>query len=286
MIVASLGILALLSAFVSQPISLLQHKSKPVSRNGFSQLVGGQQKISPTPTPKPSVPPPLPGERAIKVPVLLYHYISVNPYPEDTLRTGLSTTPDVFDQQLALLKSQGFTTITFDELAAAFEGTITLPPKPVILTVDDGYSDFYFNAYPILAKHQMKAINFIPTGLIGGDLYMTWKQIEELANSPYVMFGSHTVRHSFLPKVSPGDVISELTESKRVLEQHVGYNVNWFAYPYGAFDEAVVYQVKKAGFVGAVTTMPGMWQYKSHFVYIPRFRAGNLLGDNLLKLVY
>ncbi len=128
---------------------------------------------TPTPTPKPLVPDLLPGEHGIKVPILLYHYISINPNKADVMRNGLSTPPDILDQQFSILKSHGFTTITFDELAAAFSGKATLPTKPIILTFDDGYVDFYFNAYPLLVKYQMKGIEFIPTGLIGGGNYMT-----------------------------------------------------------------------------------------------------------------
>lgn len=238
----------------------------------------------PTPTPKPLVPPLIPGERGIKVPVLLYHYISVNPNAADVMRNGLSTSPDILDQQLATLKSHGFTTITFDELAAAFSRKAALPPKPIILTFDDGYNDFYYNAYPILAKYQMKGIAFIPTGLIGGGSYMTWGQIEELAKSPYVVFGAHSIHHYNLPGVSPSVLRSEITESKRILEKHIGYVVNWMAYPYGGFNDAVVTEAKNAGYIGGITTMPGSWQYQSRFFYIPRYRAGNLLGDVFLKL--
>lgn len=281
-----LGIIALIT-LVPQPGSFLPRFVSAGPERRFSSLVGPSPTPTPTPTPtpKPLVPPIVAGERAMKVPVLLYHYISLNPNKTDIARDGLSTAPSVFDQQLATLKNNGFTSITFDELAAAFDGKTTLPPKPVILTVDDGYMDFYSNAYPILQKYQMKAISFIPTGLMGGGMYMTWGQIEELARSPYVSFGAHSIHHYFLSKVAPSVMISEIGESKRVLEQHVGYTVNWFCYPYGGFNDAVVDAVKKAGYIGAITTMPGVWQYRSRFYYIPRYRAGNLLGASFLKLV-
>ncbi len=283
-----MGIIALIT-MVPQPGSFLQGSVSVGSGKRFASLVGPSptptSTPTPTPTPKPLVPPILPGERALKVPVLLYHYISLNPNKTDIARNGLSTAPDVFDQQLATLKTNGFTTVTFDELAAAFDGKMTLPAKPVILTVDDGYADFYYNAYPILQKYQMKAIAFIPTGLMGGGMYMTWAQIEELARSPYVIFGAHSIHHYFLSKIAPSVMVSEIVDSKRILEQHVGYTVNWFCYPYGGFNDAVVDAVKKAGYIGAITTLPGAWQYRSRFYYIPRYRAGNLLGANLLKLV-
>lgn len=242
---------------------------------------------SPTPTPTPALilPPLVPGEREIKVPILFYHYVSDNPNKNDTARNGLSTPPDIFDQQLALLSANGFTTITLDELAAAFAGAGMLPVKPVVLTFDDGYQDFYSNAVPILIKYHMKGIAFIPTGLIGGGYYMTWGQIEELARSGTVVFGAHSIHHYALTKLSPESLKAEIVESKQVLEQHVGYKVNWFAYPYGLFDDAVVFNLKNAGFIGAVTTIPGAWQYQSRFFHMPRYRVGTRLGADFLKLV-
>lgn len=255
---------------------------KPPTSGGFQNLL-----ITPTPTPTPQVyvPPTIPNERAMKVPILLYHYISVNPNNDDIPRNGLSTPPDILEKQLALLSTNGFTTISLDEMAAAFSGQFTMPQKPVILSFDDGYIDFYINAVPILRKYNMKAMAFIPTGLIGGRAYMTWAQIDELAKSPNVVFGAHTVHHAYLPKSSPATLATEVEESKSVLEKHVGYKVNWFAYPYGAFNEQVVSEIKRAGFIGSVTTLPGVWQYQSRFFYVPRYRAGTRTGNDLLKLV-
>lgn len=241
---------------------------------------------TPTPTPKGiSLPPLIPGERGIKVPVLLYHYISDNPNKDDKVRTGLSTPPSVFESQLQLLAANGNTTITFDQLAAILAGTMPLPTKPVILTFDDGYMDFYTQAFPLLRKYNMKAVAFIPTGLIGGGAYMTWDQIEEISKTSLVVFGAHSVHHYSLPQVREEVLRNEVEESKQVLEKHVGYTINWFAYPYGIFNERVVEEVRHAGFIGAVTTLPGAWQYQSRFLYIPRYRVGTKLGKDFLFLV-
>lgn len=242
--------------------------------------------LTATPTPTGMVLPLIfPGEWTIKVPILLYHYISVNPYKDDKTRNGLSTPPGIFDQQLKLLTDNGFTTITFDEMAAAFDGKIALPPKPIILTFDDGYVDFYFNAHPLLQKYNMKVVAFISTGLIGGGAYMTWSQIDELVHSPNVVLEAHSVHHYALNKVNQQVLQNEVVESKQVLEKHTGYTVNWMAYPYGSFNDAVVSAVKKSGYIGAITTVSGIWQYKSRFFYIPRYRAGTRVGNDLLKII-
>lgn len=243
------------------------------------------QTLTPTPTPGIVLPPIVPGERAARVPVLLYHYIGENPNKDDTVRNGLSTSPSIFKAQLETLKAAGYTTITFDELAAFFDGKSLLPNKPIILTFDDGYVDFYLNAYPILAGSGMKGVVFIPTGLIGGRAYMNWSQVEEIARSPFVIVAAHSIHHYALPKMAYDSMVNEIVESKKILEQHVGYPVNWMAYPYGSFDERVVTAVRKAGYIGAATTMLGMYQYKSRLYHIPRYRAGKRSGQSLLQLL-
>jgi len=65
-----------------------------------------------TPTPT-ETPEPSPTDRGIHVPILLWHYISENPNKTDIARNGLSTSPAIFEQQLQVLKSNGFTPISF-----------------------------------------------------------------------------------------------------------------------------------------------------------------------------
>lgn len=269
-------VLAGVVSFTMLLAGFLQSFPHGVSRKGAPSQTFSVIK-SPTPTPPP--------ESGVKVPILLYHYISENPNKEDKMRTWLSTSPGIFEQQLVTLQSNGFTTITFDELSTAVSGSFHLPAKPVILTFDDGYEDFYHNAFPLLEKYHMKGTAFIPTGLMGRGNYMTWNQIDELGKSAYVVLAAHSIHHYSLPTVSSKVLADEVELSKRILEQHVNYKINWFAYPYGTFNDAVIAAIKHAGYIGAITTLPGSWEYRSKIYTIPRYRAGNRLGDSFLKLL-
>lgn len=224
-------------------------------------------------------------DRSLKVPVLLYHYIGISPDPNDVTRIGLSTSPIIFEQQLKLLTENGFTTITFDELAAGLTGKQSLPSKPVILTFDDGYLDFYTNAYPVLQKYQLKGTVFVVTSFIGRAGFMKWQQIEEIARSSYVTIGAHSVHHYALTKVSETTLINELTQSKIDFVANIGYQINWLAYPYGEVNNEVATASRRAGYVGAVTTEPGVWQYENRLFYVARLRVGNKLGNDLLRLL-
>jgi peptidoglycan/xylan/chitin deacetylase (PgdA/CDA1 family) len=244
----------------------------------YSDQYFNQSSIIPYPSPRS-------GDVGYKVPILMYHYISVSPWKEDKTRIGLSTPPYFFEKQLETLAKNGFSTITFDDLLEVMAGKATLPLKPIILTFDDGYVDFYQNAYPLLQKYQMKGIVFVITGLVGRTGYLTWPQITELGQSPYVMIGSHTINHAVLPVQTPTVLEQELHISKAVLESHINKPVNWFAYPYGNYNKKVVDAVRNAGYLGATITLPGTTQYESLRFYLPRIRASMHIENDLLKLI-
>jgi peptidoglycan/xylan/chitin deacetylase (PgdA/CDA1 family) len=231
------------------------------------------------------LPPTRINELNYHVPILMYHYISISPDPGDTIRIGLSTSPWVFEKQLQEMTAAGFTSISLDDMFDAMAGRTSLPPKPVILTFDDAYTDFYWNAYPLLLKYHMKGTVFVPTGFVGFGHYLTWKQIEEMDATNFITFGAHTVHHISLPSVSQDVAVNEIHESKREIENHVKHTVHWFAYPYGTFNERVVKEVRSQGFYGAVTTMQGSSVYESRLFYIERHRAGGRTGRDLLSIL-
>lgn len=192
--------------------------------------------------------------RQIKVPILTYHYIGNNPNPQDLARDNLSVSPDKFEAQMEYLSEEGFYTLTLDEMYQALKTGSTLPPKSVILTFDDGYIDFYLNAYPVLVKYQLKATVFIPTGLMDQGYYLTWTQIREMSSSGLISFQSHSVSHKDLSSLDHDQLFFQLRESKKTLEQVLGKRVNFLAYPYGTSNSDVWQATKEAGYLAALGT--------------------------------
>lgn len=206
----------------------------------------------------------------VSVPILMYHYVGENPNPADTGRDYLSVSPDKFEEQLTFLKDNGFTPITLDNLYGIFNFQAESPARPIVLTFDDGYIDFYTTAYPILAKYNFKAVSFIPTGLIGSGYYMNWDQIREISKSGLVTFEGHTISHPNLTLLAPNEALRELKEGREVLQAQTGYPVNFIAYPYGISNYQVQDLAKQAGFAGGV----GTWNGKSSGsgINMPRIR--------------
>lgn len=205
------------------------------------------------------------------VPILMYHYVDYNPNPKDIARDALSVNPDKFDAQMDYLSKNGYTSVSLDTLYGIFNKQATMPAKPIVLTFDDGYGNFYRVVYPILRKYNFHAVSFIPTGLIGSSYYMNWSQIKEIQGSGLVTFEAHTVGHINLAGMSFDSAYKQMLDSKNILQSQTGYPVNFIAYPYGASNANAQAAAQKAGFVGGL----GTWYGKSwgSSMNMPRIRV-------------
>jgi peptidoglycan/xylan/chitin deacetylase (PgdA/CDA1 family) len=197
-----------------------------------------------------------PGAGWINVPILTYHYIRINPDRFDRMGFALSVTPADFAAQMDWLKDSGYHPITAGDLHAYLRGARGLPSKPVILTFDDGYADFYTTALPILRAHDFRATAYVVSGFVGRPNYMTAAQVLE-ADRSGIEIGSHTVNHPNLTNLSSGSVRSQLIDSKRFLEQLLGHPVTSFCYPSGKVNSMVAWQVANVGYDSATTTVFG-----------------------------
>lgn len=211
--------------------------------------------------------------RQIRVPILMYHYIGNNPNPSDTSRDNLSVSPDIFDQQMDYLAKNGYNPITLDTMMAGLSGQIALSEKSVVLTFDDGYIDFYYNAFPILQKYGFRSVVFIPTGLIENKSYLTWDMISKMQSSGLVSFEAHSVSHAHLPSITKNEQIYEVKMSKKILSEKLNVPINFIAYPYGALNTEVINTVREAGYVGALGTWNSNIQSEGTIFNMPRIKV-------------
>lgn len=191
------------------------------------------------------------------VPILMYHYIADNPNPKDKARDSLSVSPAKFEEQMKYLSENGYTPVTLDTLYGIFAKQTSVPGKPIVLTFDDGYMDFYSNAWPILRRFNFHAVSFIPTNLVGGGYYMNWNQIKEIASGGLVVFEGHTVSHAYLPSLSFSASLKQLLDSKNIIQGNTNYPVNFIAYPGGSTNGSVQAAARQTGYAGGVGTWYG-----------------------------
>ena len=194
------------------------------------------------------------GRTEISVPILMYHYVGELPKNPDRLTYNLTVTTANFTQQMDWLRAHAYHPITFDDLRAYFSGTHTLPSKPVVITLDDGYRDLYTNAFPILQAHDFKAVAYIITGFVNRPRYVTSDMIQAMDRAG-IEIASHTVDHADLARAGEPYVTYEVVESKRWLENLLGHPVVDFAYPSGKFDPADERILEQAGYSTAVTEL-------------------------------
>jgi len=199
--------------------------------------------------------------RLLSVPILTYHLVGAIRAEAPPITRALTVPPPAFRREMEWISRHGFHAITQEMLFAALELGNSLPPKPVLITFDDGYRDVLWNAAPVLAHLHMPATDYVITERISGrdPSFLTWPELTDLQRLG-VEIGSHTVNHVALPYVDPRTALAQLVDSRGALERHLGHPAQWFAYPEGAVDRAVVRLVREAGYVLAVTTRPGALQ--------------------------
>lgn len=186
-----------------------------------------------------------------RVPVIMYH--DILPKKE----VFFDVTPEEFENQLRLIQENGLTPISFDQLIAHLRTGLPLPEKPVMLTFDDGYGGHYEYVYPLLKKYGYPAVFSIYTSNMGkstGRTHVSWEQLRQMAADPLVTIASHSVTHPPDLTVFPDDKLeTEVVESKRILESHLGIPIRYFTYPAGKYDARVADFVRKAGYQAALT---------------------------------
>ena len=187
----------------------------------------------------------------IPIPILTYHNF--------TTEEGSSYKINIveFEKQMNYLAAHNYSVISLSELLAGLR-TGQLPPKPIAITIDDGYKSTYTLAYPVFKKYNFPATLFIYTNFIeknNGSL--TWEEIREMTKNN-IEIGSHTLSHCNLLKYKKNEnyetylarIRREIFLSKEILESKIGSKVKFFAYPYGVYSPIIKNLVIQAGYEG------------------------------------
>jgi peptidoglycan/xylan/chitin deacetylase (PgdA/CDA1 family) len=199
-----------------------------------------------TPSPPPTATWVAQGPDHVYVPILLYHRIDISP-----IGSRYYVPPVVFDGQMKLLRDWGYQTISIQMLVDAIQKGASLPPRPVILTFDDGHLDNYLNAMPILQKYGFTGVEYVVYSYIGVENYMTVDQIKELAAAGWEI-GSHGLNHLDLTKLEPARQRFEIVESRQMLEKTLGVPIRTIAYPFGVSSSGVIDYAHFAGYTAGM----------------------------------
>lgn len=182
-----------------------------------------------------------------EVPVLCYHNIK-NISANDGEMTRLYTvTPANFAQQMKALSDEGYHAILPHQLNDYLLHDAPLPANPIMITFDDTKEDQYTVAAPEMKKYGFKGVFFIMTVAINRPNYMTKEQIKDLSDKGHEI-GAHTWDHHMVTKYAGEDWENQLTKPKKKLEEIIGKPVNYFAYPFGLWNQAAIPEIKSRGY--------------------------------------
>lgn len=204
-------------------------------------------------------------DTATPIPILLYHSVSTDP---PRWIAPFAVTPAVFARQVDSIVGSGRNAITVSQLCAALAGQSPMPPRPVVITFDDGFADFA-DAAAVLAQHHIPSTLYVTTGALRGSgprspelaippaPMLDWSQLVELESSN-VEIGAHTHTHRQLDAMPTKEVADELRRSKHMLEDELGHQVQSFAYPHGFNCRRIRRVVATVGHTSACAVMDAL----------------------------
>jgi len=235
---------------------------------------------------RPGIAPPI--QRPVaRVPVLMYHRVSAS------CVRGLErwcVSPADFEWQLQFLRSLGYYSVLSSDVVSARQGEHPMRGRPILLTFDDGYRDFYETAWPLLRRYGFDAEVFIVADKIGGHAdwdrragpgvpLMARDQIAELARAG-VRIGSHLASHRDAKSLSTDELLVEAARSRFELETLAQRDVTSVSVPYGHYDSRVLCTLGWCGYEAVHTTDPRVASLRTHALTVPRLE---IRGDEPLR---
>jgi peptidoglycan/xylan/chitin deacetylase (PgdA/CDA1 family) len=212
-----------------------------------------------SPSPRAASVPPRPHivADAAAVPILVYHRIEDKASGPPLLE--MSTR--LFSKQMAWLARNGYQAVTLRRVYEGWTGGAVLPPKPVVLTFDDGYADQVRNAAPVLRGYRWPAeLDLVSSALYTGgtppSTSLTPEMVQGLLDDGWGL-ESHSVSHLDLTRLWGKKLRHELVDSRTRLEELFDTQVDFFCFPGGIYDKRVKLAVRRAGYLAATGTRYG-----------------------------
>ena len=201
---------------------------------------------------------------------LMYHRFNESKYPSTNIQM------DIFKKQIEIIEKSDATFINPKDLDSEFSKVHKT--KLILLTIDDGFSSFYNNAWPFLKSKKIPFILFISTREIGKFGYMSWNQIREIQNSNIGVIGNHSHSHDYLVDFNNGKIKKDIDQSIKIFKKEIGYNPTYFSYPFGEYSSDFI-NIIKNNFNFAFGQHSGVIDLSKDKYQLPRFPINEKYGD-------
>ncbi len=159
---------------------------------------------------------------------IMYHRFEENKYPSTNIRL------DIFKKHINLINKNGLNFYNPSEFSISFKKV--KEQKKILLTIDDAFTSFYQNAWPILKEEKIPFILFVSTEAVGNKGYMSWDQIKEVEKENFAYIGNHSHSHDYLTKFTFQKFVEDIEESIKIFKNKLGYNPIFFSYPFGEYN--------------------------------------------------
>lgn len=187
-------------------------------------------------------------DSAVQLPILMYHSISEG--------NDLRVPREEFQSQMTWLRENGYYTLSPKEAFLVLTENRMPSDKCVWLTFDDGYTDNYTEAFPILKEYDMKATIFMIGKSIDKGHHLTENQMLEMSRNG-ISIESHTINHLELNRMTAEQQEAEMVQSKELFDRILDQDTTVISYPVGRYNEESLWVSEEAGYKMAVTTEPG-----------------------------
>jgi peptidoglycan/xylan/chitin deacetylase (PgdA/CDA1 family) len=208
------------------------------------------------------------------VPILMYHVVQ-SP-PPHAANPQLFVSAATFGAQVRHLAGLGYHGVTLEQVFDYWRNARALPPKPVVVSFDDGYASQYTNALPVLRSVGWTGVLDLAVHnerVAGG---MSVAKLRRLVAAGWEV-DSHTVSHVDVTTLDATGLQREVAGSRQFIRRQLHVPVDFFCYPSGRFDAAAIAAVMRAGYLGATTTQPGLARAASPYT-LARIRINGADG--------
>jgi Predicted xylanase/chitin deacetylase len=215
----------------------------------------------------------------------MYHRFEENNYPSTSIKI------DIFRKHLDVIRENDISFLNPKDFELEFSKISG--EKKILLTIDDAFSSFYLNAWPILKKNKIPFILFVSTESVGKNGYMSWNEILEISKEDYVFIGNHSHSHEYLVKYEFEEFKKDIIKSIDIFKEYLGYNSKFFSYPFGEYNLRQKKYIAK-NFDYAFGQHSGVIDLNKDKYELPRFPINEKYGDlerfkfliNLLPIQY
>lgn len=222
------------------------------------------------------------------LPILLFHALDNSP-------SNIAFSPKSFEKAMYTLYLAGYQTLDLSTISKYLQENKVFPKNSFVITFDDGYKSVYEQAFPILQKYNFTATIFITVGKtkpvtaferlpsMQGRTMLSWQEIK-LMQAANITIGSHTLTHPNLTKLSKAEQTTEIYNSKIMIEDILGTEVNSFAYPYGIYNKTSLELVQEH-YSCACSTELKLVNFTSQLYLLERVETYYLRQENLFNLM-